>query len=75
MPAPELGTGTAPSKMAASGVASLFREKGRSVASSRALSFVLLVFVLVLPFFVSVNVFEFCEASTLNVIFSKNKKK
>ena len=32
-------------------------------------------FILDLPFLVSVNVFEFCEASTSNVFFSKTKNK
>ena len=44
------------------------------VASLRALSFMYLVFNFSIPVFISVNVFEFIEASTLNVFFSKTKK-
>ena len=54
-------------KNAASVVDSLLREAGQLVALSRASSFIWLVFILAFPFFVSVNVFVFGEASTSNV--------
>ena len=48
---------------------SLLRKTGRSVASFRYSYF--WFFILALPYFVYVNVFAFCEASTSNVFFSK----
>ena len=49
--APEVGAGYAPVKMAASGVALLLRQMGRLVASSRALSFISMFFILAFLFF------------------------
>ena len=66
----EAGAGAALERTAAYRVASLLRETDWLVA----LSFILLVFILAFPFFVSVNIFAFSEASTSNVFFSKTKK-
>ena len=74
MPVLALGEGAAPAKMVASGVASLFRETGWSVLSLKASSLILLVFYSYVTIFVSVKIFTFCEASTLNLFFLKNKK-
>ena len=68
-----VGEGVAPAKTVASGVDSLLRETVLLITSLRALSFMPLVFVLAFPFFASVNVFIFIEASTSNVSFSKQK--
>ena len=45
------GAGSTPEKKAASGVVLLLRKQDRPVSSSRALLFILLVFILALPFF------------------------
>ena len=68
-----MGAGAAPTKTVASGVASLLRETGRLVVSSRLSSFILLVFYFIVPVFVSINVFVFIEVSTSNIFFSKKK--
>ena len=73
--APALEAGAVPMNRAASGVASLLRDAGRLVASSRASFFISLVFSFRVTFFVSVNVFAFCKASTSNLFFQKQKQK
>ena len=72
---PEVGVGPASLNLGMSGVDSLLRETGWSIASLREWSFILLFFILDFQFFVSVNVFEFCQASNSNVFFSKTKNK
>ena len=71
--APTVGVGAALTKLAASGVVSLLKEMVWSLASFQASSFILLVFILVFPFFVSVNVFASSKASTSNAFFFKKK--
>ena len=66
--------GGAPEKMTASGGASLLRDMSRSVASLRASSLLPLVFILRFPFFVSVYLFAFFEASTSKTYFPQKKK-
>ena len=61
--------GSGAGKTAASGVALLLIDTGRSILSLRAASFKPLVFYFSVPIFVSVNVFAFCEASTSNAFF------
>ena len=52
---------------AVSALSKTVRETGWSVALVQASFLISLVFILALPFFVSVNVFAFSEASTSNV--------
>ena len=56
------GAGATPEKKAASGVILLLRKQDRPVSSSRALSFILLVFYFSVTLFF-VNVFAFSETS------------
>ena len=65
-----MGAGAALEKTVSYGFASLLREIGRLVSSSRASLFISLIFILGFPFFISVHVFAFIEASTSNVFFS-----